>query len=431
MSATDIPARTSSAEVEAVAGPAAEASVLVPTMVPQPPAEAPHAPSPALPMRHRPASAPLQGEGGEAAASRMVEENIAVAEARQGGAPLDCVDMGIISDAMRSVDDEMEVASRFRIGGGDATAALGAAADTDGQCVVANVLAQGSGSDTAAKPTAAENDDGEDVFESRSQQPLTSCCVDTRRYPDSWRQTRPRRHAFQRPLDSLQIAGQVYVIIIIVLFWSSVFTPYVLLYTQDGQDCLAELIVFGSCFGAGVVCVYIFFFLVSFMDCTDRDNEGELCMFCRRRTHANAKHCKACNKCVEGFDHHCKWLNMCIGKDNYNLFFCFVTSCVFSVFSALASAICILARWWGVLARHHSAYFRAGPLVLCVVLLVGIGPILHLFGYHVYLRLVLRTTTYQRIVRIREENFKIPVDGAEAPQQNTGKAKKKGCCCCC
>ena len=31
------------------------------------------------------------------------------------------------------------------------------------------------------------------------------------------------------------------------------------------------------------------------------------------------RHCRACDKCVSGFDHHCKWLNNCIGDRNYKV----------------------------------------------------------------------------------------------------------------
>ncbi|CBZ24564.1 putative zinc finger domain protein [Leishmania mexicana MHOM/GT/2001/U1103] len=371
-------------------------------------------------------------------------ESVVLVEAQQCGARLtdananatllSCVDLGFM-DAERVVDEEMDVASRSKLdeasGGGIKDNALFEGSGRHDACVVANVLAPPSKIDAAGGNVlevdrgAAEDDHG---FESRSEQPLASCCVDTRRYPDSWRYTRPRRYAFERPLHSYQIVGQMYCLVVIILFWSSVFAAYVLLYTQDKQDCLAELVVFATLVGAGVVCVYVFFFWVSFKDCTDYSNSGELCIFCRRRTHVDSKHCKACNKCVEGFDHHCKWLNMCVGRANYIPFFCFVSGSVFTSFTTLGSVICLLARWWHVLAEHHSAYFRAGPVVLCFVLLVGIVPIVHLFGFHVYLHFILRTTTYQHIVGKREETFQIPAEEA-APQKPSRCCCS--CCCCC
>lgn len=41
-----------------------------------------------------------------------------------------------------------------------------------------------------------------------------------------------------------------------------------------------------------------------------------------------SKHCRSCDKCVEGFDHHCKWLNNCVGMKTYSAFFLLVgTAC--------------------------------------------------------------------------------------------------------
>ncbi|GJN13157.1 hypothetical protein PR202_ga31497 [Eleusine coracana subsp. coracana] len=42
----------------------------------------------------------------------------------------------------------------------------------------------------------------------------------------------------------------------------------------------------------------------------------------------NSKHCRVCDKCIDGFDHHCRWLNNCIGKTNYKGFFVLMASAV-------------------------------------------------------------------------------------------------------
>ncbi|KAG5484788.1 hypothetical protein LSCM1_06614 [Leishmania martiniquensis] len=349
-----------------------------------------------------------------------------LSDTEANGAMLGCFDLDV-TDAARGADDAMDGGGRGMcdktIQGGISDGFHFTASGEHGTCVVGNVLRPPSGSDAADKivksdHSSAEFDDG---FEPRSAQPLVSCCVDTRRDPNGWRQTRPRRHAFERPLHSYQIAGQIYTLVIIILFWSSVFAAYLLLYTESKKDCLVELVVFPTVFGVGLVILYVSFLWISFKDCTDRSNMGELCMFCRRRTHEDSKHCKACNKCVEGFDHHCKWLNMCVGRKNYRIFLCFVSGCVLSSLAALASVICLLVRWWHVLAEHHSAYFRAGPIVLCCALLVGTGPVVHLLGFHIYLRFILKKTTYQVVMGEREETFRVLAEGAAAK-------KKRGCC---
>ena len=46
-------------------------------------------------------------------------------------------------------------------------------------------------------------------------------------------------------------------------------------------------------------------------------DERNECYYCQVRVHPTSKHCRACNKCVVGFDHHCIWLNNCVGERNY------------------------------------------------------------------------------------------------------------------
>lgn len=259
------------------------------------------------------------------------------------------------------------------------------------------------GEEHAHAYASGEDWSDEELWRPRALLPMASCCVDTRSDPDGWQRIEPRRHAFERPLNSLQLSALVFEFVVIGLFWSSVFVGYIVIYTQDKKDCLAEIIVFTVVCTFFIAALYASFVLVSFKDCTDHENEGEMCTFCRRRTHVESKHCKSCNKCVDNFDHHCKWLNMCVGGKNYKLFFTFVSSACLGTLTAFAAGVCLLARHWKELARHNL-FFRVGPIIMCAVIAAGIGPMLHLLGFHIYLCFVGKTT-YQHILDKRESAF--------------------------
>ncbi|KPI85273.1 putative palmitoyl acyltransferase 7 [Leptomonas seymouri] len=257
----------------------------------------------------------------------------------------------------------------------------------------------------------------------RWKEPCVSCCVDQRRFPNSWKRPQPRRHAFERPLDTFQIIALVYQIILIGLFFSSVFVGHLLLYTQDKADCMVELILFPVVLVLALTVTYVGFFIVSFRDAQDMNNAGELCTICCRLTSSTSKHCKACNKCVSDFDHHCVWLNSCVGGKNYSAFLCYAVGCSFSTMWALVCGICFLARWWDALTTNHNAYFRVGAILLCALVTPGVFATLNLVFFHVYLRCKLRMTTYQRLMKKREQHAK------ETAGSDAAKKPPTGFCC--
>ncbi|CAJ1986934.1 palmitoyl acyltransferase 7 [Leishmania donovani] len=310
------------------------------------------------------------------------------------------------ADVDLPIAEEMEVAEKHRYGDEreDAFFTSGSAWDGEERMRGASLH--------RAEEDAGDGWESEDWVDDnrkipRSEEPCCSLCVNVSEEPDSWRHSQPRRHAFERPLHSMQVMAFVFELVLIGLFWSSVFMGYIMLYTQDKQDCLAEMVIFAILVLAGMVWLYTSLILISFKDCTDRSNSGEMCMFCRRRTHVDSKHCKACNKCVEGFDHHCKWLNVCVGTKNYQLFFSFVSAAVCVTLTGFLGGVTYLARWWHVLAERHSAYFRAGPIVMCTLMVVGIGPMAHLLLFHSYLCIVGKTT-YQHILEKRKRTVEFP-----------------------
>lgn len=69
---------------------------------------------------------------------------------------------------------------------------------------------------------------------------------------------------------------------------------------------------------------------------------------------SDTRHCKVCNKCVDGFDHHCPWINNCVGARTYRLFLVMLASGTVSSLGVVAS--CILA-----VQRHYEAGCTGGP----------------------------------------------------------------------
>lgn len=216
-----------------------------------------------------------------------------------------------------------------------------------------------------------------------------------------WYLNPPRRHAFQKPLHAFQISAAVVKIVGLICYWASVVPGLIFLYQDGHTAALIEVIIFSVAVVVLSVILYTSWLLISLIDCADHGEKGgELCVYCRRRTLPDSRHCKACNKCVVGFDHHCKWLNMCIGARNYKLFVAYMVSAISAMGTALIAAILFLAQWWNAL-KLHSVYFRVLPFFLIVLMCLGLPPLIKLLGLHIMLN-IKHMTTYAYILDKRK-----------------------------
>jgi hypothetical protein len=71
-----------------------------------------------------------------------------------------------------------------------------------------------------------------------------------------------------------------------------------------------------------------------------------MCEVCDTHVLTTAKHCGACNRCVNDFDHHCRWINNCVGSKNYKEFFrLIVAAFLMSVMHNCTNGYVIFCFW--------------------------------------------------------------------------------------
>jgi hypothetical protein len=222
----------------------------------------------------------------------------------------------------------------------------------------------------------------------------------------------PRRHGFERPLDSWQIWG-----------WGSIFAVYVCYFCLIGPLLEPYAAAFAvsavmTVVALTTICLKIIMSLLPNEDpacygpqlstnvLLDRNRVPDgatACNYCRRWTDVTSRHCSVCDKCVVGFDHHCRWLNVCVGSRTYKPFIAFVTFVLLSLLLNFATALtriiqCALDTR-GCENRLRQMYGRASYetyiaflVLLLLYLLAGCCVIGHLWGFHMWLIVTGRTT---------------------------------------
>ncbi|XP_065914325.1 palmitoyltransferase ZDHHC11-like [Dysidea avara] len=142
----------------------------------------------------------------------------------------------------------------------------------------------------------------------------------------------------------------------------------------------------------------------------------------------DTKHCRICNKCIDGFDHHCVWLNNCIAARNYRPFLVtlstgFIIVTLFTIFMFVLFVMFFAARdqlcyldCSSSNSTEHLRLFGARvsdpvfPIITGIIILpsVIVDALLgHLLGFHIYF-ITKGITTYDHFVRIKSQNQKHP-----------------------
>ncbi|KAG9459978.1 hypothetical protein H6P81_004486 [Aristolochia fimbriata] len=146
-----------------------------------------------------------------------------------------------------------------------------------------------------------------------------------------------------------------------------------------------------------------------------KDDDIMFCSLCDLEVKINSKHCRSCNRCVEGFDHHCRWLNNCIGKKNYTTFILLMVFILLMLVTEGGTAIAIFIRCFadkeGISDEFRQKLYIKFPrgaiatIAVLLALMAGYSSIAlgQLFFFHVVL-IKKGMQTYDYILAMKEQS---------------------------
>ncbi|XP_031491839.1 probable protein S-acyltransferase 22 isoform X1 [Nymphaea colorata] len=152
------------------------------------------------------------------------------------------------------------------------------------------------------------------------------------------------------------------------------------------------------------------------------------CSLCKVEVFKCSKHCRVCDKCVDGFDHHCRWLNNCIGKKNYRWFFTMMMSALLLLILQWSIGILVLIccfierkRFKVEIVGKLGSSFSLIPFVVvvasCTLLaILATLPLAQLFCFHVLL-IKKGISTYDYIIALREQE-QLGVGDQQSPEMS-------------
>ncbi|XP_072989317.1 protein S-acyltransferase 21-like [Typha latifolia] len=147
----------------------------------------------------------------------------------------------------------------------------------------------------------------------------------------------------------------------------------------------------------------------------DSGDEALFCTLCNAEVHTSSKHCRSCDKCVDGFDHHCRWLNNCVGRKNYITFLCLMGVSLAWLAVECGVGIAVLVRCFTdkkatevqIVERLGDGFSQAPfatIVALCTALsLLASVPLGELFFFHMIL-IRKGITTYEYVVAMRTQS---------------------------